>query len=195
MSATEVIFGGITTLVGGIGGGLLSGWYQDRRDKRDQPRLKLDFNPATDKFETAWTGEHPFDGVILRASVRNEGTAAALNCRVFLVAVSEVQASGHTGIDIKDSRQVSWAGWNFNSKVIPREVRFYVDLVRFRKESSGWDFPFEPRLNQDQPLKDYKGTYRFRLVAVADNSEPAFIDVDVEYRGDWHGVRAWKPTR
>jgi hypothetical protein len=39
-------------------------------------------------------------------------------------------------------------------------------------------------------LTSYKGTYRFHLIATADNAEPATCAVDVRYDGDWDNLRA-----
>jgi hypothetical protein len=39
-------------------------------------------------------------------------------------------------------------------------------------------------------LTSYKETYRFHLIATADNAEPATCAVDVSYDGDWHNLRA-----
>jgi len=191
----EAIVGALAAITGGIGGGLLAGWYQDRRDRRDRPRLRLDFDVQTDKLETAWEGPHPFNGIVLRASLRNEGVTAALNCRVFMTALTCTQSSGSTGTGFKDSRQVAWAGWSFDPRAVPREVTFYVDFVRVSKHDPGWVFTFERSMVQDDALKGYKGTYRFRLVAVSDNAEPAYLDVDVDYKGDWHNLHAWKPSK
>lgn len=57
MGVAEIIVGGLTTLVGGIGGGMLAGWYQDRRDTRDRPQLKLDFDAKADRIEAAAQGQ------------------------------------------------------------------------------------------------------------------------------------------
>jgi hypothetical protein len=190
-----VFIGACAAILGGVAGGVLSGWYQDRRDNRDRPRLKLDFDAHADKVETAWGGTYPFDGIILRASLRNEGVTPALNCRVFLTALTVIQSSGSTSTSFKDSRQIQWAGWNFDPKAIPREVTFYVDFARVSKNNPGWEFCFEKGRAQDQDLKGYKGTYRFRLVAVADNAEPAYLEVDADYKGDWHNLHAWKPAK
>ena len=189
------IIGAVAAIAGGVGGGILSGWYQDRRDERDRPRLKLDFDPQADSVETGWPGPHAFEGVILRASLHNEGVTSALNCRVFLTALTGVQNSANTSTAFKESRQTPWAGWHFEPRAVPREVTFYVDFVRVSKQASGWQFIFERESIQDEPLKGYQGTYRFRLVAVADNAEPAYLDIDVDYRGNWKEFRAWKPSK
>ena len=194
MALAEIAIGALTTLVGGIGGGLLSGWYQDRRDRRDRPKLKLDFDFQADRTEAAWGGEFAFNGIILRASLRNEGVTSAMNCRVFVTALTGIQHSGSTDTGFRDSRQVSWAGWNFDARAIPGEVTFYLDFLRISKDVPGWIFTFDRAMEQDKLLKIYKGTYRFRLVAVADNAEPAYLNVDVDYNGDWNNLRAWKPS-
>lgn len=193
MGVAEILAGGLTTLVGGIGGGMISGWYQDRRDKRDRPKLKLDFDPQAERVEAAWEGEWPFKGTIFRASLRNEGITSALNCRVYLTDLTEIQSSGNTNTGFIDSRQVPWAGRNFASIAVPRDVPFHVDFVRISKDKSGWFFNFERQTDYDNVLKKYRGTYRFHLVAVADNAQAAHLNVDVDYNGDWNNLRAWKP--
>ena len=72
-------------------------------------------------------------------------------------------------------------------------MTFFVDFTRVRKDGPGWEFTLQRTTPQDEELKGYRGIYRFRLVAVADNAEPAYLDIDVDYHGDWHNLRAWKP--
>ena len=109
-----VLVGAVAAILGGVGGGALTGWYQDRRDNRDRPRLKLDFDVNADKVERTWEGISPFDGIVLRASLRNEGVTPALHCRVFITALTAIQSSGSTSTSFKDSRQISWTGWIFD---------------------------------------------------------------------------------
>ncbi len=90
------VIGAAAAICGGIAGGLLSGWYQDRREKRDRPCLKLDFDSNAGKVEATWDGDHPFSGIVLKASLRNEGVTSALNCRVFMTALTIIQTSGTT---------------------------------------------------------------------------------------------------
>ena len=194
MEITGVIIGAMAAIVGGVGGGLLSGRYQDRRDQRDQPQLKLEFDVRDDKIERSWKGDYPFNGIVFRASLHNEGITSAINCRVFVTNLKCIHTSGATNSDFKDSRQIAWAGWSFEARAVPQAVTFYVDFLRISKESSGWIFTFEKGREQDKALQAYKGTYRFQLVAVADNAKPAYLNVDVEYNGDWNNLRAWKPS-
>ena len=73
---------------------------------------------------------------------------------------------------------------------LPKGVEFYVDLMRVSKDYGGWDFSVQHLFADQQSLKSYKGTYRFRLMVTSDNAEPAKCDVDVEYHGDWNNLRA-----
>ena len=176
-----------------IGGGLVSGAYQHIRDWCTRPKLQLSFEPNEDKSEASWGGTYPFDGILLRASVRNRGIRSAANCKVFVTALDKIQASGTTVTGFKDSRQAPWAGWSFESRALYRGVTFYVDFIRVSKSVPGWEFPFERTMAQDAALKGFRGTYRLRLVAVADNAKPSFLNIDVKYEGDWHNVDAWRP--
>ena len=181
-------------LLGGILGGALAGLYLDLRDRWIRPKLKLDFDPKGDRIETTWGGDHPFTGIVLRARLRNLGRrTSAQNCRVFLTALTRIQVSGSEDSGFRDSRQVSWAGWNFDARALPREVAFFVDFARVSKATSGWQFTFERTLPTDQTLTAHRGTYRFVLVAVADNAAPSYLEVDVAYDGDWHRLAAWLP--
>lgn len=193
MGVAEVVAGCLATIVGAVGGGLLAGWYQDRRDKRDRPQLKIDFDAQADRIEAAWESEWPFNGTILRASLRNEGVTSALNCRVFLTGLTGIQTSGSTNTGFRDSQQAPWVHRNFDPRPVPGEVTFYVDFLRISKVKPGWMFNFE-RGENEKGLKTYRGTYRFHLVAVADNAQPAYLNVDVDYNGDWNNLRAWKPS-
>lgn len=189
------LIGAGAAVFGGVVGGLLSGAYQHIRDHLTRPQLILEFNPDADSVEASWSGDQSFDGVVLRASVSNSGQTAATNCRVFLVGLTTLHHSGSTPTAFRDSRQVAWAGWSFEARTVQRGVTFYVDLVRVSKEGPGWQFTFHERMAQDESLRAYRGTYSFRLVAVADNAEPVYLDIPVDYNGDWHNLRAWKPTK
>ena len=176
-----------------IGGGLVSGAYQHARDWWTRPKLHLSFRPNEDKAETSWGGAFAFDGVNLRARVQNLGARPAVNCKIFVTALDKIQTSGTTLTGFKDSRQAPWAGWSFESREVYHGVTFYVDFVRVSKQEPGWAFPFERTMSTDEELQRYRGTYRFRLVAVADNAKPFHLDIDVKYEADWHNLDAWSP--
>ena len=192
---TEAIEVGWLAAGAAVIGGLVSCAYQHWRDWWTRPKLSLKFDPLSDKVETSWDGQYPFGGIVLRASVRNQGHRPASNCRMFITDLTSVQSSGRTPTGFRDSRQIAWAGWSFESRAIPQGVTFYADFIRISKHESGWQFPFERSMAQDEPLKRYKGTYRLRLIAVADNAAPARLDIDVDYNSDWNNLRAWEPSK
>lgn len=182
-----------------IAGGLLSGAYQHARDWWARPKLEIEFEKdgPPNVMQAAWKegkSDQETEFVIVRPGIRNNGKRPAVNCRVFLVALREVHPSSVKDADFHDSMQLPWVGWSFQPKTIPppTEVVSYLDLVRVRKNTPGWDFAFERQLYSHQKLKGFRGTYRFRVVATADNAEPTFCEIDVDYRGDWNNLRAWK---
>jgi hypothetical protein len=180
--------------VAALAGGLVSGAYQHARDWWSRPQLKLNFDEQVDRFEASWAGTTPFDGVLIRASMSNTGRTAAHNCRVYLAELTIQHSSGSTKTTFMGSRQLPWAGWDFKSRSIQNGIVFYIDLARVSKASSGWQFTFKDKRLKDNGLQNYRGTYRFHLTAVADNAEPSYLSVDIDYDGDWHNLRAWSPT-
>jgi hypothetical protein len=182
-------------ILGGIVAGVLSGAYQHFRDWYTRPRLKLEFDANSDKFEAAWTSGGSFDGVLIRVSLRNQGQTVAQNCRVFVTSLTSRHPSGSTPTTFTGSRQIAWAGWDFEPRSVQNGIVFYLDLARFSKETSGWQFTFKETRAKDEELKKYTGTYRFRLAAVADNCAPNYFDVDVDYNGNWNNLRAWTPSK
>jgi hypothetical protein len=182
-------------LIGGgsaIAGGLLTGAYQHARDYFARPQLLIDYK-GTDANKV--TSEQDNDGkhiseIYIRVRVQNKGRAVAKGCRVFLADLHEVHPSGKaTPTVFYDSKQCRWAGWDDAPRDIPNGVRFYSDVMRVSKYDLGWKFSFNLFANES-PLREYKGTYRFRLVATSDNAEPSVCTIDVTYDGDWHNLRA-----
>jgi hypothetical protein len=174
-----------------IVGGLLNGAYQHWRDFRSRPILHIDFegsggnNPASEYKE----GEKLVSEVYIRARVKNIGQHVATGCRVFLVGLHEVHHSGLTATNWYDSLPLPWAGWDHQPRNIPKGPEFYVDVMRVSKSFSAWRFSAKTFGSQNA-LMNYRGTYRFRLLATADNAEPAACEIDVTYDGDWHNLRA-----
>jgi hypothetical protein len=175
-----------------IMGGLLNGAYQHAREYWSRPILSVDYegsngnNPASEHKE----GEKLVSEVYVRARVRNLGRQVVTGCRVFLVALHEVHHSGLTATSWYDSLPLPWAGWvDHQSRNIPKGPEFYVDVMRVSKSYSAWQFSAKTFASQSA-LRNYHGTYRFRLLATADNAEPAACEIDVTYDGDWHNLRA-----
>jgi hypothetical protein len=182
------VMGAIAAVVGGLVGGLFTSVYEHRRERRDRPILALDFVDSRDVVEATWEN---VDRVLARLRVRNVGVRSALNCSVFIISITEIHNSGETQTNFKESRLIPWAGYDFNPRAVPRGVDFYVDIAHVQKDIGGWNFAF--KTPPDAKLRDYKGTYRFRVNAVADNADAVFLNIDVGYDGDWHQFRGWPP--
>jgi hypothetical protein len=184
----------LSALAGGTLGGLFSGFYQHMRDLWNKPKLEIDLDDSDSGIVQAeWEeGGQLIQRVLVRPYVINNGKRTAVNCRVYIIAISEVLESKVTPTKYKDSMQIPWPGWQFTPKDIPQGIRSYVDLIRVRKDHAGWDFALERRPTVIETLKAYTGTYRFHLVAVADNAEAAYRDINVHYVNDWHNLRAFK---
>jgi hypothetical protein len=127
----------------------------------------------------------------VRVHVHNTGKRPAKCCRIFLARLEEVHPSGKTTrAPFFDSRQVAWAGFLFTPFDLPRGLEFYADVTRVSKATSGWAIFVDRLFSNERVLEQYSGTYRFHLMATADNTEPATCIVDVTYNGDWHNLRA-----
>jgi hypothetical protein len=159
----------------------------------NKPRFLIDFEGGTSNIVHA---EHERDSkpgafIYVRARVRNVGRHTAKGCRVFLRKLEEVLPGGQTlQTTWDDSKVLAWAGWSFVPVDVPAGVEFYVDIVRVSKADRGWLFSVEKLFATQQGLKDYVGTYRFHLMATAENASPAYCTIDVVYNGDWHSLRS-----
>jgi hypothetical protein len=175
-------------------GGLLTGAYENVRDWFNRPVLDIDYEgkEGANRVEN----EYLVDGtkkeeVYIRARVRNVGRHPAKNCRVFLARVSEVKGKHLGETAFCDAKPIAWAGWDFLPRDVPKGADFYVDITRVSKGTSGWIFSVERLFASQDRLKEYTGTYRFHLLATADNAAPKEYAVDVEYNGNWNALRAW----
>jgi hypothetical protein len=188
-------------LIGGgaaIAGGLLTGAYENLRDWLARPILRVDCDtnsPATRVENEYMAGQVKKEEVYIRARVRNIGRRPARNCRVYLTKLSEVKGTSLGDTVFKDARPISWAGWDFLPRVVPKGVDFYVDVARVSKQTRGWILPLERLFASEENLKSYSGTYRFHLLVTSDNASPFQYSVDVEYNGDWHNFRGWHESR
>ncbi len=173
-----------------IAGGLLSGAYQHARNHWTRPKLQVDYEGSDgNKVDSEIKkGEKVVSEIYIRVRVRNGGRSVAKGCRLFLTALHEVHVSGVTQTNWYDSMPLPWAGWDFTPRDVPSGPEFYVDVVKVSKDYSDWIF-FKLFASQTN-LKNYRGTYRFRLLATADNADPVVREIDVTYDGDWHNLRA-----
>lgn len=158
----------------------------------EKTTLQIDYEgvEGANKVETT-------DDVFIRARVRNIGPVAAKNVRALLTSLEEVSHSGQTTpTPSHDSQMLAWAGWDFKPRDVPAspDAKFYVDLMRVSKFTSGWIFCAQQVFSGLAKLKDYKGTLRFYLTLTADNAPSTTCEVDVTYHQDWHTLRA-EPVR
>ena len=191
---------GLVGAVAAIIGGLVSGAYQHWRDWFLRPTLRFDFrNCSANDLQspymphTSWDEDgQQRDWLVVRASLHSEGRRTAKHCRVFLIELYEVHDRKKTPAAFHDSVPLPWAGWEFNPRDAPPSTTSFVDVVRFRKDVSAWNFPFLTYSNNKASLTGYSGTYHLRIVATADNADPTYCEIAVVYEKDWHGVRAWR---
>jgi len=180
-------------ILGGFLGGFFSGTFLHFYEWLKRPKLQLDYKAVkgANEVEAEYTKEgNQVADIYVRARVRNTGKRVARSCCVFLTSLEEVQPSGTTPTVFHDAMQLAWAGSQFVPRDVPRGVEFYVDILRVSKHSSGWSFSVQKLFANQAKLKDFRGTYRFHLLATADNALPARLAVDVSYNGDWHNLRA-----
>jgi len=132
-----------------------------------------------------------FEEIFVRARVRNTGRQTGKGVLVYVTSLTEVGPSGTLPTSLHDSKLLAWAGHKLNPQDIPGGggVNFYVDLMKVSTRIEEWGFCFE-LFDSQMDLKKYKGTYRFQLIATADNASPAAHEIDVTYHQDWHTLRA-----
>ncbi len=183
-----------------IVGAVLHGTYENWRDWRARPRLQIDYKgvEGANKVEVDYRkpDHQHIAEIYVRARVQNAGKRPAKNCLVYLTALTEVHPSGTTTpTSFHDPMPLTWAGYDFSPRGIPRGVPFYVDLMRVSKHQSGWLISVEKLLGSQGNLTAYRGTYRFQLTATADNADPFVYEIDVSYNGDWNNLRAVAHTK
>lgn len=196
---TEAMEVGWIAASAAIVGGLLSGAYQHVREWRLRPTLEIEFkNSSAQELQSPYMPHavwHEEGGsrqwMVVRAKVSNRGRRTAKNCRVFLTMLEVVSNGGSVDrTDFIESTVLPWPGWDFGSRHIPANVTAFVDVVRFRKDVAAWNFPFKGYSGDLNTLGDFTGVYRFTLVATADNADSVAYQIDVDYRKDWHNLRA-----
>jgi hypothetical protein len=182
----------VLALVSAIIGAVLVGSYEHWRDWYYRPILQIDYaGPDANKVDgDRWKDGKQILEVYIRARIRNIGRLPAKNCLVYLTDLRAVQVSGTTPTSFHDPSPLGWAGWRFTPRDIPRDIPFYVDIMRVSKETPGWLISVQQLFDNQEKLKYYSGTYRFELTATADNAEPVKFSIDVTYAKDWNGLRA-----
>jgi hypothetical protein len=184
----------LVAAVGGVTGGLVTGFYSHARAWFTRPRLSVDYANEERHFidfnAVNWEGRD-ISAVYVRVRVRNEGRRVAKGCRVFLTGLDEVHPSGTTPTNLPDALVLGWpGGHDFEPRDIPRGISFYADLVMVSKHIEGWGFCVKEIYANQKHLAQYRGTYRFHVLVTADDADPGQCRVDASYDGDWHNFRA-----
>lgn len=78
---------------------------------------------------------------------------------------------------------------DYNSRPIPPGIHSYVDVLRISRGDSSWNFRIKALFASQDSIKNYRGTYRLKIVATADNAKPAEVEFDVTYAGDYTSLR------
>lgn len=184
------IFGAIAAIVGGmLAGGLplLVSWWRG-------PVLDIEFEDRfiADKDYTEKTAEK--SALVHRRYVivklTNRGRATATNCRVYLTKIEAVNAGVAKPTYYDGADQLAWPGWRFDARELPPSLRLPVEIVSVDKSNEGWLFMIDAFIPEWESMRTLKGTYRFHLVATADNAKPKSRMIDINYSGDWHHLSA-----
>jgi hypothetical protein len=177
-----------------IAGGLLNGAYQHLRDHHVRPKLVIDFEGTAANMEEVEykDGDRVASEIYIRARVRNTGRQVAKRCRIFVASLAEVHPSGVMPTRLHDAKQLAWAGYDFSPLDVPPGVDFYADIARVSKDNPGITLSVQRLFASQAGIRNYRGIYRFRLLATADNADPSECAIDVSYDGDWHNLRALK---
>jgi hypothetical protein len=126
----------------------------------------------------------------IRVRIRNTGHRRATDCQAFITAIFELRADGSLHPVTTDSKRLQWAGGSMDTRAVPVGVEFYVDLLKVLKDMAGFGIIHDVFPSQ-QDLQNYSGTYQFHLMVSGDNAAPARCRINVEYKRDWHTLRAW----
>ena len=169
---------------------------KEGRAEELSPELLIDFEGGQFNIVPAehMRGEKLASMIYVRVRVQNKGGAVAKGCRVYLTALNEVYPGGIVATALDDSKVLEWAGYHFSPMDIPPEGVAYADVVRISKHDRGWLFSVEKLFAHQKKLQDYGGTYRFRVMVVAENAVKSSCEFDVTYNGDWHSLRAMPVT-
>ncbi len=181
--ATTALIAGAAAILGGVLGGLLSGAYQHGRDYYERPILEVDCQDTNANRVDADTD------IYVRARVRNVGRRLAKNTLVFLMAIYEVYPSGPKATPFVDPMPLSWAFWSFEPRHLPKDIPFYVDILKISKGTPGWNLRVEHTFANYEKLRDYSGIFRFVLMATAEDALPTTCTVDINYEQDPNTLR------
>jgi len=177
---------------GGLVAGLLSGAYQHWRDWQERPRLALDFEATDGPNLVRINGKDGQVDRYVRVRIRNVGKHVAKESIVYLTSIEEVHDSGTTPTAFQEAMQLSWPLNEYGHRNLPNSGDLYVDLVKIHSRAPGWHFGFKQLHANHDGLKSHSGTYRFHLVATAENAESKTLVVNVKYEQAVNTLRAYQ---
>ena len=188
---TDLFTLSISALVGGLGGAI----YPHLREISTGPQLSVDYKQDEAHFvDFDWIkpGVGDISAVFIRVKIQNLGVRVAKGVRVFLTDLEKVQDSGTTSAQLHDNLLLRWPGApDSEPRDLPRGVDFYADVVSFSKNGPpDWQFRVKETYANHTKLPKYRGTYRFHILATAENADPAQCMIDITYDGSWRNVRA-----
>jgi hypothetical protein len=176
-------------LIGVVIGWVLGIFTQPLQSAFFGPKLLIDCLTAPGRI-----GQGP-DNVYMKFRVRNKRKrSVARNCRAYLIAIYQISNNKVISDNLRpDSAQLPWEGGDFDPRDIPYGASQYADIVHFSKEEqSGWIFYAKPNyISQDTQLRDYRGTYRVEVLVAGDGLNPATMNINIDYNGDWRGAKPY----
>jgi hypothetical protein len=118
----------------------------------------------------------------------------AFGTRVYLTSIEEVHGLETKATPFWDAMPLSWPLNDYEPRDIPPGPNFYVDLVKISKHGAGWLFGVNQLYSSQSGMTDFRGRYRFHLVATSQNGVSPQLAVDVIYEQDWHTLRTLSAT-
>jgi hypothetical protein len=181
-------------VVSALAGGLVSAIYPHVRQISTRPNLSVDYQKDDAHFvDFDWVkpGVGDISAVYIRVRIQNLGVRVAKGVRVFLTGLEKVQDFKAIPTELHDALLLRWPGGpDCAPRDLPRGVEFYADVVSFSKKTPGWGFCVKEMYANHTQLPAYRGTYRFHILATAENADPAQCMIDITYEGEWRSVRA-----
>ena len=177
-----------------IAGGILTGVFDGLRQYIMRPVLRLSFKERDEAYCVESTYEvdsQSRTSTFIRVRLVNSGRSVARDCRVFITEIKELNGMQTHPTKFYDAKELPWAGYpqDYSSRPIPPGINSYVDVIRFSKGESSWNFRVKALFASQESIKNYKGTYRLKVVATADNAKPTEVEFNVTYTGDYTSLR------
>lgn len=175
-------------------GAIVTGVFDGLRQYVMRPVLRLSFKERDDAYCVESTYEA--DGQLrtstfIRVRLFNSGKSVARDCRVFLTEIKEINGMQEHPTKLYDAKELPWAGYprDYASRPVPPGIQSYVDVLRISKGDPSWNFLVKALFASQESIKNYKGTYRIKIIATADNAKPTEVEFDITYNSDYTSLR------